>query len=369
MQAQGPVSRSTQTAPRHSPHGRGVAKSGAMRMLPVCMGVLVCGCAAHGVGERPDAVTAASMDGREVLRFEGMCDASGAVALGGSLFVVGDDEDNILRVYDARRGGPPVQSVDLSPDLELPAAKKKPPEADIEAATGLGSLSFWLTSHGRKSSGKKAPSRLRFFATKETDAGPRLVGRPYTQLLDDMLAAPQLARFGLDGAETKAPKAPGGLNIEGMTAMADGRTILVGFRSPVPDGKALLVPLLNPVALVEEGARAQLGEPVQLDLGGLGIRSLSWWRGRYVIISGGTAGEGTSRLFTWRGGEDAPVAVESVDLAGLNPEAFFTPEDTEEILLLSDDGAAPVDGVECKRLKDPSRKRFRGVWVRLPESP
>ncbi|SDF05044.1 DUF3616 domain-containing protein [Myxococcus virescens] len=340
-----------------------------MRMLPVYMGVLVCGCAAHGVGERPDAVAAASVAGREVLRFEGMCDASGAVALGGSLFVVGDDEDNILRVYDARRGGPPVQSVDLSPDLELPAAKKKPPEADIEAATGLGSLSFWLTSHGRNSSGKKAPSRLRFFATEETDAGPRLVGRPYTQLLDDMLAAPQLARFGLDGAEAKAPKAPGGLNIEGMTAMADGRTILVGFRSPVPDGKALLVPLLNPVALVEEGARAQLGEPVQLDLGGLGIRSLSWWRGRYVIISGGTAGEGTSRLFTWRGGEEAPVAVESVDLAGLNPEAFFTPEDAEEILLLSDDGAAPVDGVECKRLKDPARKRFRGVWVRLPESP
>lgn len=341
-----------------------------MRLLPVCMGVLVCGCAAHGVGERPDAVAAASVAGREVLVFEGMCDASGAAALGGGLFVVGDDEDNILRVYDARRGGAPVQSVDLSPDLELPAAKKKPPEADIEAATGLGALSFWLTSHGRSSSGKKAPSRLRFFATEETDAGPRLVGRPYTHLLDDMLAAPQLARFGLDGAETKAPKAPGGLNIEGMTAMPDGRSILVGFRSPVPGGKALLVPVLNPVSLVEaDGARAQLGEPVQLDLGGLGIRSLSWWRGRYVIISGGTAGEGTSRLFTWRGGEEAPVAVESVDLAGLNPEAFFTPEDAEEILLLSDDGTAPVDGVECKRLKDASRKRFRGVWVRLPESP
>ncbi|QDE68939.1 hypothetical protein BHS09_19205 [Myxococcus xanthus] len=364
------MSPSAQSASRHSPHALTVAKSGAMRLLPVCMGVLVWGCSAHSVGERPDAVAAASMDGREVLRFEGMCDASGAVSLGGDLFVVGDDEDNILRVYDARRGGPPVQSVDLSPHLELPAAKKKAPEADIEAATGLGSLSFWLTSHGRSSSGKKAPSRLRFFATEETDAVPRLVGRPYTQLLDDMLAAPQLARFGLDGAETKAPKAPGGLNIEGMTAMPDGRSILVGFRSPVPDGKALLVPLLNPVSLVEEeGARAQLGEPVQLDLGGLGIRSLSWWRGRYLIISGGTAGEGTSRLFTWRGGEDAPVAVESVDLAGLNPEAFFTPEDAEEILLLSDDGTALVDGVECKRLKDAARKRFRGVWVRLSESP
>ncbi|ATB48197.1 DUF3616 domain-containing protein [Corallococcus macrosporus] len=340
-----------------------------MRLLPVCMGLLVWGCSAQGVGARRAPEAAAAVDGREVLVFEGMCDASGAVALGGNLFVVGDDEDNILRVYDARRGGPPVRSVDLSPDLQLPAAKKKAPETDIEAATGLGSLSFWLTSHGRNSSGKKAPSRLRFFATEDAEAGPRLVGRPYTRLLDDLLAAPRLARFGLEAAETKAPKAPGGLNIEGMTAMPDGRSILVGFRSPVPEGKALLVPLLNPVALVEEGARARLGEPVQLDLGGLGIRSLSWWRGRYLIISGGTAGEGTSRLFTWRGGEDAPVSVESVDLAGLNPEAFFTPEDAEEILLLSDDGTAPVDGVACKRLKDASRKRFRGVWVRLPGTP
>lgn len=340
-----------------------------MRLSFICVGVLATGCAARGVPEQQQPVAAsASADARAPLVFEGMCDASGAVALGGDTFVVGDDEDNILRVYDARRGGPPLKSVDLSPDLELPA-KKKPPEADIEAATGLGPLSFWLTSHGRNSSGKKQPSRLRFFATEETEAGPKVVGQPYSQLLDDLLAEPRLAPFGLGQAETLAPKSPGGLNIEGMTAMADGRSLLIGFRSPVPQGKALVVPVLNPNEMVREGARAQLGEPRLLDLGGLGIRSLSWWRGRYLIISGGTASEATSRLFTWRGGDDAPVPVSEVDLSGLNPEAFFTPEQAEDILLLSDDGTVPLDGVECKRLKDPSRKRFRGLWVRLPPEP
>ncbi|HZI10324.1 MAG TPA: DUF3616 domain-containing protein [Myxococcus sp.] len=332
-----------------------------MRLTFICIGVLAVGCSGRGVREQPPA---ASPSG--ALVFEGMCDASGAVALGGDLFVVGDDEDNILRVYDARRGGGPVRSVDLSPALELPT-KKKPPEADIEAATGLGSLSFWLTSHGRNSAGKKQPSRLRFFATEETDAGPRLVGRPYTTLLDDLLADPRLARFPLAKGEALPPKSPGGLNIEGMTAMEDGQSVLIGFRSPVPEGKALVVPLLNPRALVEEGARARFGEPRLLELGGLGIRSLSWWRGRYLIISGGTASEATSRLFTWRGGDDAPVPVQDVDLTGLNPEAFYTPEQEERFLLLSDDGSVSMDGVECKRLKDPARKRFRGVWVRLPE--
>lgn len=336
-----------------------------MRLAFICVGVLATGCAARGVSGPPGVVPAGTSRALVPVVFEGMCDASGAVALGGDMFVVGDDEDNVLRVYDARRGGGPVRSVDLSPDLELPT-RKKAPEADIEAATGLESLSFWLTSHGRNSAGKKQPSRLRFFATRETDSGPRLVGRAYMHLLEDLLADPRLARYSLDAAEALPPKSPGGLNIEGMTAMPDGRSILIGFRSPVPEGRALVVPILNPKALVQDGERARLGEPRLLDMGGLGIRSLSWWRGRYLIISGGTASEATSRLYTWRGGDDAPAPVREVDLTGLNPEAFFTPEQADEILLLSDDGAMTIDGVECKRLKEPARKRFRGVWIRLP---
>lgn len=45
--------------------------------------------------------------------------------------------------------------------------------------------------------------------------------------------------------------------------------------------------------------------------------------------------------------------------------AFVTSEARDEILLLSDDGTQLVGGVECKKLKDPSKKRFRGLWVRL----
>lgn len=301
-----------------------------------------------------------------MLVFEGGCDASGAVDLGNGLFVVGDDEDNILRVYDGKRGGGPVHTVDLSPTLELPA-RKKPPEADIEAATGLGANAFWLSSHGRSSSGKKDPSRFRFFATTAPADGKdlRMVGRPYTHLLEDLLAEPRLAAFHLEEAERKAPKEPGGLNIEGMTAMEDGTSVLIGFRSPLPEGRALVIPLLNPEALVE-GERARFGEPRLLELGGLGIRALSWWRGRYLLIGGAVANEAPSRVFTWRGGDDVPVPVPSVDLAGWNPEAVVSSEHEEGILLLSDDGTRMVDGVECKRQKDAAKKRFRGLWLRLP---
>jgi hypothetical protein len=37
--------------------------------------------------------------------FEGTCDASGAVPLDARRFAVADDENNVIRIYDAERGG------------------------------------------------------------------------------------------------------------------------------------------------------------------------------------------------------------------------------------------------------------------------
>ena len=295
--------------------------------------------------------------------FTGMCDASGAVTLPGGRFVVADDEDNVLRVYDAQRGGAPLSATDLSPDLGLPS-KKKAPETDLEAATLLGDRALWLTSHGRNSKGKPQSSRLRLFATT-AGVSPRLVGKPYSQLLEDLLQAPALARFGLQAASEKAPKQPGALNIEGMTARPDGRSVVIGFRNPVPRGKALVVPLLNPLEMIDAGQAARLGEPQLLDLAGRGIRSISFWRGRYLLIGGGIADEKTSRLYTWDGKADRPRPI-AVTLDDLNPEGFASFEDRPQVLLLSDDGSREVGGAPCKKLKDPARKRFRGRWVQVP---
>ncbi|WNG28326.1 DUF3616 domain-containing protein [Cystobacter fuscus] len=307
---------------------------------------------------------------RKVVTFEGTCDASGAVELKGGLFLVGDDENNVLRVYDGNTGGPPVQTFDLSSALGLPAGKKQAPETDIEAATPLPPLSFWMTSHGRKSSGKLDTNRFRFFATRTSEDGKdvRLEGKPYTRLLDELLAAPQLKPYGLAPASQKAPKEEGGLNIEGLTVMEDGKSFLIGFRNPRPQGKALAVTLLNPLELLQ-GKPARLGPALLLDLGSQGIRSMSRWRGRYLIIGGSASGSEGSRLFVWDGKAERPTVVTGADFTGLNPEAFVSYEDKDEILVLSDDGTHLIDGVECKRLKDPASKRFRGVWTSPTTTP
>jgi hypothetical protein len=294
-----------------------------------------------------------------------MCDASGAVPLSERTFLVADDEDNVLRLYDAERGGPALWSQDVSAELDLAdKPKKKPPEMDIEAATRLGDTALWLTSHGRNRSGKLKPERFRFFATS-TNVGKNkldVIGYTSTNLLSALLSDPRYAGFGLEAGAELAPKQPGGLNIEGMTARSEGG-VWIGFRNPNPGGKALLVPLLNPIEMTR-GEVAQLGDPLLLDLGGFGVRSLSAWRGRYLMVAGPYDGEQPSRLYEWDGGSRVEP-VSQAQLAGFNPEGFFTPENRAEIMLLSDDGTQPSGGVECKKQKDPAKKHFRGVWLRL----
>jgi hypothetical protein len=295
------------------------------------------------------------------VRFTGMCDASGAVALDERTFLVADDEDNVLRVYDANQGGPPLTAVDVSPSLGLAKGKKKgAPELDIEAATRVGGLAYFITSHGRNSSGKLKPERLRFFATTASGQ-PQLVGKPYERLLEDLFADPRLSTFELRAASELAPKSPGGLNIEGMTARAEGG-VWLGFRNPIPHGKALLVPLLNPEQLIEGGS-SRFGDPVTLELGGLGVRALSAVGARYLVAAGPFDSGPGGKLFTWDGGETAEP-LRSVDVSGYNPEAFFS-ADPRRVLILSDDGSHLVGGKDCKRAPV-SERRFRGVWAPLP---
>lgn len=295
--------------------------------------------------------------------YRGMCDASGGVPFGRGSFLVADDEDNGLRAYRRDRGGPPTHSADLSAELRL---ERGSPEMDLEAGSLLGDRIVWISSHGRNKRGKLKRNRLRLFATRVRETGSEmsatLSGRPYDSLLEDLLADAALARFGLTDAATRAPKEPGGLNIEGLVATPDGR-ILIGFRNPIPEGRALLVPLDNPLEVLERG-RARFGAPILVDLGGLGIRGMDPVEGGYLIV-GGPPSDGPGRLFFLPEGSSSaePLAVATGDL---NPEVVIAYPGEGRLLLLSDDGSRRIGSLECKRIADPGERYFRGVLFDLP---
>lgn len=344
------------------------------------------------------------------LIFRGTSDASAAVSVGSELFLVADDENNVLRLYSAIKPGFPVSTYNMTSFLDVDPAH---PEADIEGATKIGRRIYWITSHGRNKDGKIRPSRYRFFATdidvKSNNVTVRPVGKSYKNLVQDLLKTkPTLSwsngmapRLGLEKAtrlyadlkkkdrEKLAPKEEG-LNIEGLCASADGKMIYIGFRNPRPMDesarrhKALVVPLLNPDRVVEKGEAPVFGEPILWDLGGLGIRSMEYspFHKVYFIIAGEADESDKFALYRWPGErENKPVFLQRLteEAKSFSPEALIPFESSNRLLLLSDDGSLPIkvagpheciegeyrkDGTcENKFLLDPNKKTFRAFWL------
>ncbi|MFN6996005.1 MAG: DUF3616 domain-containing protein [Aquincola tertiaricarbonis] len=293
--------------------------------------------------------------------YRGLCDASAAVALDVTHFVVANDEDNLLRLYT--RGEP--EPAGTLPLAGLLGSGQR--ESDIEGAARIGNRIYWIASHGRNSSGKKREERHRFFAVEAEDGLLLPTGAAYTRLLDDMAAAPTLRHLKLKDAAALPPEAPGGLNIEGLAAMPDGG-LLVGFRNPIPNGRALVVPLLNPAEVIDRGQPARFGEPLLLPLRNRGIRSMEWAAGAYWIVAGPTADRGSFSLYRWSGRPaDAPQLLDSTALADLRPEALFAwPGSPGGLQVLSDDGGVELGGVACKQ-RPVEQQRFRALGMALPQ--
>jgi hypothetical protein len=304
-----------------------------------------------------------------IIEHFGMCDASAGVALSSTEFVMANDEDNFLRIYHTYQSGTFTQKLDVSDQIKNNPEHK---EADIEGVALLQGTIYWITSHGRNKEGKFKPERYNFFANEITRAGDAIVytpiGQSYTGLLKDLVQDACLKKYDLEEAATLAPKSQGGLNIEGLTASPNNE-LLIGFRNPIPGGQALLVPLKNPTEVIK-GNLAEFGRPIELDLGGLGVRSIEYWanRGIYLIIAGSYNQDNEFRLYQWSGQpEISPTPLANVEhLSELRPEAIIIyPGIDDKFQILSDDGAVEHDGVECKDLANEAAKYFRSVWVSL----
>ena len=335
----------------------------------------------------------------EILTYYGASDASAAVSVSEDTFVVADDENNVLRFYKTNHPYLPVFSYDLT---ELLNIEPEHPEADIEGATMVGDLIYWITSHGRNRNGKIRPNRYRFFATtvkvQNQNITIRPVGTPSKTLVHHLVKTETVRHLGLDRAtqfgernlKKLAPKKEG-LNIEGLCASPDGKIIYIGFRNPRPVNKktgcaeALLIPLNNAKQVIEGAQEPIFGEPILWDLKGCGIRSMEYshFHKAYFIIAGPHNEESNFALYRWSGKKDTPpslVQVFDTDKRNFSPEALVTLKNSAGFLILSDDGSLLIDvsgDSECmegklrsdgkclnKYLTNPEKKYFRGIWLK-----
>ena len=291
-------------------------------------------------------------------RYEGLCDASAAIALDARHFVVASDEVNTLVIFDRDRPQA-VGRVALDDFLRTGDS-----EADLEAATLVGDRIYWIGSLSRDSKGRPAPQRDQLFATdidrSTTPPTLRPVGAGPAHIRAALLASSAGRAWQLEAAAGKAPESTGGLNIEGLAHTADG-ALLIGFRNPLREGKALVVPLRNPAQVIEKGQAPQFGDAIALDLGGRGVRAMTSVADGFLVVGGPVADEGTFALFHWRGGvDDTPRMLGQPALGTLRPEALFDWPGTARLQLLSDDGGVEEGGKRCKKLPE-KKQSFRSL--------
>jgi predicted extracellular nuclease len=353
------------------------------------------------------AYAASANDGTPTTQFlTGTSDASTAIPVGGTFFLEADDENQVLRLYDYTKSGLPVAGFDFTSSLGLTQTDGSGVlrEVDIEASTKIGDTDggklriFWLGSQSNSDDGKSRPNRDRIFATDITGTGASTTlsytGR-YNFLREDIINwdvnnghGKGVNYYGLaaSAAAGVGSKQSNGYNIEGLEIAPDNTTAYIAFRAPQipPSGRsnALIVTVTNFTSLISASGggtqgSAQFGAPIELDLGGRGIREIRKNpNNQYVIIAGpaGDAGAAPNdfRLYTWNGNPSSTPQLRAATFPpSFNPEGIISiPDnltDAAKIQVISDDGNTVLynDGTSAKDLSENNFKKFRTDSITL----
>ena len=318
----------------------------------------------------------------------GVCDASDGVDMDRDYFMTGDDEQNALYVYPRYQSGRPLATFYYGGYLGLTDCEGNLcNEVDMEAVTkspAMPNRTYWLgsMSNGKAPKAKDRPNRNRLFATDYEGTGAQTTIR-FAGYYGDLKS--KLIKWGDDAGynftKASAPgqdcKSPDGFSAEGMVFGPDNTTLYIGMRAPMVPvsmrNMAVIAPLLNFETWFGKGSPATpptFGKPVEIDLGGRGIREIiRLSNGTYVIAAGNSGHGDNSALYKWTGHPaDAPVFLPQFNTKGLNIEGLLEIKKNGQcslssIQVICDDGKAVYydDATQAKDLAIPEFKKFKSV--------
>jgi len=324
---------------------------------------------------------------------DGAADGSSVIDVGGNDMLVADDENSVIRLYSGTSSGAPIASWDFSSHFGAGN------ELDLEASVRVGNTIYWSGSMSNTKDAVYQSSRNVFFATTVTGSGDATQlawAGSYAGLRDELMAWDHANGDALgltaDCSET-APTLPDivdGCNLEGLeTAPGSTGTAYLGFRAPVIQGKALIVPVTNYTSLIGSAAgSAHFGDPILLDLGGRSIREIRQGaNGQYLITAGApddtpVAGLGWA-LYRWNGeagSAPVPLATLPADSGAAGQEAGSfesivhvpgTLAAGTRVQLMTDNGTTVFygDGVAGKDVSPTALQKSVSEWVTLGAVP
>jgi Protein of unknown function (DUF3616) len=278
----------------------------------------------------------------------------------GRFLVVEDEKQRPFSLVTLNPDGS-VSSTPLSPGfLEAGDPFRKLDDLEGIVLDRSGNI-YAITSHSREGDGDEKKSRhklVRFRIECDRVVEPRVVRGLKPALL---AAHPVLAA----AAEIRDVKAEGGLNIEALEFSTDQR-LLIGFRGPLLDARAIIASVENPTAMFEAGEPPRISAAlITLDLGGNGIRGMSYLPslGGYLVIGGPVAREQAQfRIWFWSGHPGEPARRVTVPgLPGFERAEGISPaviNGHQCIIVVSDDGSREKGRFARFLLLDPGRLKI-----------
>ena len=276
----------------------------------------------------------------------------------GRFLVVEDEKEHPLSLVTIGADGTVVTAPLTAGLLQMFSTFWKLDDLEGLAADQAGFV-YGITSHSRNDDGDEKKSReklVRFRVDGDRITGPKVV---------DGLKQALTTRHGVlaAAARIRDVKTSGGLNIEGLEVSPDQRRLMIGFRSPLRDGRALIATLENPAAVFESDEAPSIAPLLdELDLGGHGIRSLSYVPalGAYLVIGGPASREPESfALWRWSGQPGAPAQrLVMPGLSGFEKAEGVSPAvvgGVERIVIVSDDGNRKAGRAAGYLLLDPAQ--------------
>jgi hypothetical protein len=235
----------------------------------------------------------------------GTFEASGVVQVPGTDGVLFVDDDHTDEVFFMRLGQDGKQAGAITP-LKMSASI-----IDLEGIT-TDRQQFYVVGSQSKPTGGDLTGLARFRFDTKTQ---RVVDTQSISGLKSFLANNVDELRGMQNTSYN----DGGINVEGIAWDPKGQRLLLGLRSPVVDGQALVVPLKlrDPKgAFSFDNMEVEGRKAIRLPLNGAGIRSIEYddLRKTFRLITG--AGPDSERmdfkLWEWTGSGD-PAALRETD--------------------------------------------------------
>jgi len=172
---------------------------------------------------------------------------------------------------------------------------------------------YAITSHSRDDDGdeKKSRAKLARFRIEGNHVIEPLVVDGLKRVMTD--THPVLAT----AAKIRNVKTNGGLNIEALEISPDQQRLLIGFRSPLQDGQAIIASVNNLAGIFDAHETPRMSDRLDLlNLDGNGIRAMCHVPalGGYLVVGGQVSGAKSAfGLWFWSGAPGATARRVTVD--------------------------------------------------------